>query len=277
MTKDDNQEEGPQSVDRIQAAMERYRSSPIPERSFVLTGSSGFPSVVEPRSDVVSETVEPFSCKGEKSRFLPYLLDQSISDTYKILRTQVLQRLQSRGWNVLGVTSSFPKEGKTQVAVNLAMSIANEKNHTVLLIDGNLRNPSVTKFLGIPDRKGLSEYLQGGGIPLESLLITPNYPGFLLMPGGESVHDPVDLFGTPKMGAFLEETKHRYHDRVILIDLPPVLDKADVLVVGPHLDAVIMVVEENRTDQQRLRESLLSLNGVVPVLGTVLNKAYKAV
>ena len=129
-------------------------------------------------------------------------------DAFKILRTQVMQRLREHDWNVLGVTSPGHGEGKTLTAVNLAVSLAMETAQTVLLVDANLRNPSVHNVFDLGDCPGLADYLLDNQ-PLEDLLVHPGIGRFVLLAGGRAVFNSSEILTSPKMLALVEELKHR--------------------------------------------------------------------
>ena len=193
-------------------------------------------------------------------------------DSFKILRTQVMQRLREHDWNVLGVTSPGHGEGKTLTAVNLAVSLAMETAQTVLLVDANLRNPSVHDFFGLDDCPGLADYLLDDQ-PLEDLLVHPGIGRFVLLAGGRAVFNSTEILTSPKMLALVEELKHRYPARIVIFDLPPLLHTADVLAFSPYIDALLLVVEEGKTTSDEVQRSLSLVRNSRPVLGTVLNKA----
>ncbi|HHO67387.1 MAG TPA: polysaccharide biosynthesis tyrosine autokinase [Gammaproteobacteria bacterium] len=196
----------------------------------------------------------------------------AFTDAYKILRTQVQQRLKENDWNVLAVTSPGTGEGKTLTALNLAASLAMEVDRTVLLIDANLRHPTLHEHLGLPEMPGLADYLLDD-TPLSELLIHPRgFDHLTLLPGGRPLPNSAEMLASPKMMHLVEETKSRYPGRIVIFDLPPVLQAADALAFSPYVDAALLVVEEGRTsrrDVERAVELLSSTN----VLGTVLNKA----
>lgn len=193
-------------------------------------------------------------------------------DAFKILRTQVVHRLRENGWNVLGVTSPGHGEGKTLTAVNLAVSLAMETTQTVLLVDANLRNPSVHEVFGLKDCPGLADYLLDN-TPVENLLVHPGIGRFVLLPGGRAISNSTEVLTSPKMLALVEEFKHRYPSRIIIFDLPPLLHTADVLAFSPYTDALLLVVEEGKTTAENVQRALLLVKDSRPVLGTVLNKA----
>ncbi|MDP1769364.1 MAG: CpsD/CapB family tyrosine-protein kinase [Nitrospirota bacterium] len=193
-------------------------------------------------------------------------------DAFKILRTQVMHRLRENAWNVLGVTSPGHNEGKTLTAVNLAVSLAMETAQTVLLVDANLRHPSVHEVFGLNDCPGLADYLLDNQ-PLEDLLVHPGIGRFVLLPGGRAVSNSTEILTSPKMLALVEELKHRYPSRIVIFDLPPLLHTADVLAFSPYTDALLLVVEEGKTTTEEVQRALSLVKKSRPVLGTVLNKA----
>lgn len=195
-------------------------------------------------------------------------------DSYKILRTQVMHRLREHGWNVLGITSPGKQEGKTLTAVNLAISLAMDTTQTVLLVDADLTNPSAHHAFGLEECGGLVDYLLDG-IPVEHLLIHPGIGRFVLMPGGRAIQHSAEALTSPKMASLVEEFKHRYPSRIVLFDLPPLLQTADVLAFSPYTDALLLVVEDGKTSREDIERALQLVKGSTPVLGTVLNKAGK--
>lgn len=193
------------------------------------------------------------------------------SDAYKILRTQVIHRLRENNWNVLGITSPGDGEGKTLTSINLAIALAAEPTQTVLLVDADLRAPRLHKEFGIESDEGLTEFLLDGR-SIEGMLIYPGLGRLIVLPGGRGTDHSADVLTSPRMSALGKELKHRYASRIVIFDLPPVLDRADVLAFTPQLDALLLVVEEGKTTEPELQQAMQILKGSVPILGTVLNK-----
>ena len=203
------------------------------------------------------------------------LIDQqnNISDAYRILRTQILHRMKEKGWNTLAVTSPKNGEGKTLTAINLAISLAREVDYTVLLVDANLREPSMHHQMGFFAEYGLSDYLQKD-IPLNEILVHPEgIPRFVMLPAGNAINNSSEMLSSPKMNRLVEELKHRYPSRIVIFDLPPLLSSSDALAFSPLIDSTLVVIEEGGTQKQDLRQAFEMLQGV-EVIGTVLNKAY---
>jgi len=193
-------------------------------------------------------------------------------DAYKMLRTQVVQQFRQKGWNVLGVSSTTPHEGKTLTAVNLSLALAMDLAHTVLLVDADMRRPGVHRAFGMESAPGLTEHLFDD-IPLERLLVHPGIGRFVFLPGGRTIRDSAEALASPRMGALVEELRHRYPARLIVFDLPPLLSRADVLGFVPHIDALLLVVEEGRTATTDVEKAMAIVKDSVPVLGGVLNKS----
>lgn len=224
-------------------------------------------------SYTTTRTVQVTNKVLRENRIVTGIGESAFTDAYKILRTQVLQRLRENDWNVLAVTSPGASEGKTLTAINLAASLAMEVDHTVLLVDANLRHPSIHEHLKIPQGKGLSDYLLDDE-PLENILIHPEEIDHLtILPGGESLVNSSEMLNSPKMSKLVQELKSRYASRIVIFDLPPILNAADALSFSPYVDAALLVLEEGKT-QQHEAERAVDLLSSTNVIGTVLNKVH---
>lgn len=199
------------------------------------------------------------------------LEDNRVIDTYKLLRTRLLHRMQQNNWKTLGISSSRENEGKTLTSINLAISIAMKINYTVILVDADLRRPSLHKCLGIEPEYGLSDYLESD-IPIEDIMIHPGVNRLVVIPGSESVSGTSELLASPKMVDLVKELKSRYPTRLVLFDLPPVLVGDDVAAFVPYLDAAMLVVEDGRSRSDELGLAIQLLEET-ELIGTVLNKS----
>lgn len=194
---------------------------------------------------------------------------------YKVLRTQVSQRMRANGWRTLAVTSPNAGEGKTLTAINLAISLAMESSQTVLLVDADLHRPSVHTCMGIEVEYGLREHLQDA-IPLEQVLVHPEIRRLVVLPGGTPLFNSSELLSSPMMLRLVQELKKRYPARVVIFDLPPVLTSDDVLAFAPYVDASLLVVEEGKTLRDEVaRAADLLQHANQNLIGTVLNKALE--
>lgn len=231
-------------------------------------------SVAESLGGIVytqTRTLQPPTHALHENRVITAQDPRRLTSPYKMLRTQVLQRMRENGWNALAITSPGEREGKTLTSINLGISLAMEVEQTVLLVDADLSHPSVVPYFGLPPQPGLSDYLLSG-TSLEDLLIYPGIGRFVLLPGGSPIPNSAEMLGSSKMAELVHEIKTRYPSRLVLFDLPPVLSAADVLAFSPYVDCVLLVVEEGRTgtdDVTRAAELLAGKN----LIGSVLNKS----
>jgi exopolysaccharide/PEP-CTERM locus tyrosine autokinase len=199
----------------------------------------------------------------------------AIADAYKILRTQLLQRLNDNSWNTLAITSPGAHEGKTLTAINLAINLAQEVTATVLLVDANLQQPGIHNHFGLNPEKGLSDYLTQD-TPLAELLIHPaGMDRLVLLPAGRPLANSSEMLNSPKMKHLVEELKERYQSRIILFDLPPLLASSDTLAFSPYVDAALLVIEEGKTSSPDLQQCVELLQ-TTNLIGTVLNKSRRS-
>ncbi len=192
------------------------------------------------------------------------------AEQYKRVRARILKSTSKNFLNTILITSSQMGEGKTVTAINLAVTMAKGIDHTVLLVDADLRNPSVHNFLGITPKKGLSDYLSGDA-SLSDVIIRTGLGKLVVLPAGECPDNPSELLSSEKMGTLITELKHRYKDRYVLLDTPPLLAVAETLSLARHVDGVVFVVQAAHTSP-KVAARAVSLIKDLPVLGVVLNK-----
>jgi protein-tyrosine kinase len=194
----------------------------------------------------------------------------SVSEQFKKLKARIVNQLPKGDFrNALMVTSSDVGEGKSFVATNLAVALANELDHTVLLVDIDLRKPSIHKYFGIEPEHGLSDYLDGR-VALNDVLVKTGIGKLVILPSGRVPDNSAELLSSDKMKALVHELKHRYKDRYVIFDSTPLLVTADPLMLGMHMDGVVFVIQEGRTSQQSALQSMSLMKGW-NVLGVVFN------
>jgi Mrp family chromosome partitioning ATPase len=196
------------------------------------------------------------------------------SAAYKVLRTRVLQRMRRNGWKTLAVTSTAPNEGKTLTAINLSINLAWHLTTSVVLVDMDLRSPSVHRYLGIDTRYGLMDYLNGD-VPLVRAGVRPGLERLGVIMNDRPVQNASELLTAPETFGLIEEVK-RGDDRIVIFDMPPVFAGDDVLAFAPLVDAVLIVLSQGTTKRNTLvplRELLQNVN----VIGTVLNRSSERV
>lgn len=207
----------------------------------------------------------------EKNRVIAGIHDDRRVETYRQLRTQVLQALEQGGWSNLAITSPHEDAGKSLTSVNLAISLSHEVNHTVLLVDLDLRKPDVHRTLGVDIKKGLVDVLRGEAT-IEDVLFNPGVPRLVVLPCNPLGQHSSELLTSPAMKKLLQEVVQRYDSRLVIFDLPPLLRNDDAILFTPFVDATLLVVEDNKNTPEEIEHSLHLLRNV-NLLGTILNKS----
>lgn len=220
-------------------------------------------------SDTRVVQIDPIVLK--RNRILLGTEQTTAASAYKILRTQVEQRLAAKGWNSIAVTSPGTGDGKTLTAINLSIALAREVHRTVLLVDLDLKNPSVHKRFEQNDSAGIVDYLIDD-IPLNEILLNPGIEHLVILPAGRSMIGSSELLSSPKMISLVEELKSRYPSRIIVFDLPPLLSSDDMLAFSPYVDTTLLVVDDGATTKDELVQAVEMLQDV-HLLGTVLNRS----
>jgi receptor protein-tyrosine kinase/non-specific protein-tyrosine kinase len=194
------------------------------------------------------------------------------AEEYRKLKTSLVKMTTGESFrNVLMVTSSVPSEGKSLTAVNLALSLAQELDHTVLLVDADLRRPSVHHYLNVEQGVGLAEVLKGEAGLADAIL--PTGIGKLsIIRSGRLIDNPSELFSSQRTRQLVSELRNRYQDRYIIFDTPPVLPFAEARSLAHLVDGVLFVVMERLASQANVKEAVDSLKGC-PMLGLVYNAA----
>lgn len=259
-------------MERIKQALEKARQERETQQGNATPGQATSAPVVEPHGQDLTQTVSLDEAVLREHRVVTSLPPGEFTDAYNLLRTRILQAFKEHNWNTLAITSPGASAGKTLTAINLAISIAREVDYTVLLVDANLRQPWMLEQLGIAHRKGLSDYLTGDEPVSELLFKIAGVDRLVIMPGGRPLSNSAEMLNSPKMIQLSEEMKSRYHSRIIIYDLPPVLTSSDTLAFAPYVDAALLVVEDGKTQKQEL-EQAVELLSVTNIIGTVLNKA----
>jgi capsular exopolysaccharide synthesis family protein len=197
--------------------------------------------------------------------------NDSISDQYKVLRTQVIQRMKTNGWNTLAITSPTEGCGKTLTSINLSISLSRDVNHSVLLVDMDLRRPNIHSYFYSNEQPGMSDYLVEDK-ELEEILFNPGLDRLVVLPGNKPIANSSEMLSSPKTVRLVNELKSRYPERIVIFDMPPILSCDDVMAFSPYIDAVMLVVSEGDTQKPELSRSIELLEKT-NIIGSVLNKS----
>jgi protein-tyrosine kinase len=211
----------------------------------------------------------------ERNRIMNPASADSAAAAYRLLRTQVLQRMDANGWRSLAIFSPGAEDGKTTTAINLAISLAGGRLHTVLLVDLDLKHPSLAGRLGLDPEFGIDDALSGHA-PLEDCLYHPQgFDRLVVLPARGALGNSSELLAGPRSRELIAELRGRYPERLILIDLPPVLSADDALAFAPLVECGLVVAAEGRTRRNDLVRAIELLHKI-PLVGTGLNRATDA-
>jgi len=189
----------------------------------------------------------------------------------KILANAASSRAGAPPANLVLVTSALPGEGKTFCAINLAISIALEKDRTVLLVDADVAKPSIPQALGLKADKGLMEVLLDRRVDLAEVLWKTDIGRLTLLPVGAANKHATELLASDAMRGLLHEMAKRYHDRIIIFDSPPLLAASEAGALASQMGQIIVVVEAGKTSETALKDALGRIE-LSNVAGLLLNK-----
>jgi len=204
-----------------------------------------------------------------------------IADEFRVIKRPLLSNAARKSPtgavspNLIMVTSTVAREGKTFTAVNLAMSIATEFDRTVLLVDADVANPSLLGVLALGESKGLMDVLTDASIRLSDVLLRTNVPKLTILPAGTAHRRATELLASEAMGQLITEMANRYTDRIVVFDAPPLLPTTEARVLATHMGQVIVVVEANQTTHSALTQALATVQSC-PLVMTILNKAARS-
>ncbi len=239
--------------------------------------TSGFNRAVANNADIVLNQTRSVQVSGRKLRAKRIYVDSNdrkcmvAISAFKHLRTHVLIALADLSTQSLMVTGTTKGVGKSVTAINLAISIARHTNRTAMLVDLDLRAPSLHRYFGFESEGSIVDVARGV-CAVKDILVSPGIPRLSILPGKGPHIDSSELLSWSPLQSVIREIKYRYPERVVIFDLPPVLGCDDVAAVSSVMDACLVVIEEGRTNRFELREGLKRI-GKVPVLGMILNKS----
>ena len=195
--------------------------------------------------------------------------DSADAETFKVLRGQILFPRDHKVPRSMLVTSTFPAEGKTYVAANLAATLALSIDEYVLAIDADLRRPRMHRMFGYGQVQGLHEYLTGGR-KVEDLILKSGIDKLSILPAGKIPRNPTELLSSNMMIKFLEEVKESFKDRFLIIDSPPSSVTSESKFLAQQVDGIIYVVKANKTPRKDIEKAIDNL-GRDKILGIVFN------
>jgi len=200
-----------------------------------------------------------------------------IAEEFRLIKRPLLMNAFGQGaapirnGNLIMVTSSLPGEGKSFCAINLAISIAMEMDRTVLLVDADVAKPRIPHYLGLHAERGLLDVLRDEQLGLADVLIKTDIDNLTILPAGRTYRQATELLASEAMNSLIRDIQHRYPDRIVIFDSPPLLATSEAGVLAAHMGQIVMVVEAEKTPQGALKEALSQIESC-EVIGMVLNK-----
>jgi len=271
----------------VEKAAERFEAAELgavparPAESVVATAARGAARAapgagVGARRETRRQITIDFERLREQGFALP--VDQSaLAEELRLIKRPLLSAAFAQGptaienSNLIMVTSANPKEGKTFIAINLALSMASEHDVHVLLIDADVANPSIPAVLGFDGDTGLIDAVSDTSIDLADVMIRTNIDNLIVLPAGRPRPGASELLASARMTRFVNDIAKRYADRIIIFDSPPVLARSEAMVLAQHVGQVVFVVEAERTSRTAVSEAL-GMIGNTKLGGVVLNK-----
>jgi len=225
-------------------------------------------------NDGQNQEIELNNVHLQSKRIISYDITDPRSRAFDMLRTQVLQSMDLKGWKTLAVTSPTPACGKTLTALNLAISIARQPDRSVLLVDLDFRKPQVAACLGLKCDEGVLSVLEGRTTLSDAII--PARVGnlrFMVLPTASTIRSS-ELISSRAMTAMLEDIKREYHSKTIILDLPPILSGDDVIAILPQMDCVLLVAAVGTTTVAQIKECNKHLQSA-EVVRIALNKVLE--
>lgn len=207
----------------------------------------------------------------ERNRIVSHAKNNLYSNVFDSLRTQVLHKMEENSWKTIAVVSPNPASGKTFVAINLAISIAQQPQKTAILLDLDLRRPKVANYLGLNVAQSMNDYLQGSA-KLEDLMISPGIARLVVVPTMRPVAKSSEILSSSKVINLIQELRDRYESRIVIFDAPPILNSDDAMVLLPQVDCFLLVVANGMSTKAEIEEAMHYLPQE-KLLGVVFNKA----
>lgn len=193
---------------------------------------------------------------------------------YRVLRTRVLQKMETEGWRTLAVVSPASGAGKTVTAINLAISIANKQGTRAALADFDFYRPSIARYLGLKEPPSIVDYFEGKK-RLEDVIVRPDLPDILLLANERVSRRGAEHLTSARVDEMMDRCLNEFGARIMVFDISPLLGCDDAIAFLPKVDCVLLIAASGETRVHDIKEARRLL-GKTPIIGTVLNKARMA-
>lgn len=263
-------------MEKIKKALEQAREQRYSYEKVVDNGNLRKANRSAVKKNGVVQAVPSFQPDAfvlEKNRIINNATKKEIVQPYKVLRTRLMHIMQEKEWSTVAVLSPTKDDGKTTVAINLALSIAKGLHHNAVLLDLDLITPSVHSYFNYFPEYGLDDYYEND-TPLNQILVSPGVENLAIAPTVRPLQGSSEYLASDKSAALIAAAKNQNPDAVILLDLPPVLVSDDAIAITPYIDAVLLVVREGHTNKKDIERSLELLSNS-NIAGVVLNDSVE--
>src|SRR6266550_120354 len=237
-----------------------------------------------PEADAVPATPELILDRGRLARYgvnLPSSGRSRTVEEFRLIKRNLMTQLSQGGSladqpssRLIMVTSARPGEGKTFIALNLALAFASERDVKALLVDVDTQHSTMQNILGIPGEQGIVDVL-AGTCELSDVLIQTNIANLMVLPSGRGGPHVPELFSSNQMAALMAEMTRRFADRYVIIDTPPCMASSDAAALAPLVGQIVFIVEAHHTQQIEIEASLGMLSSC-PRISLLLNKSDTA-
>jgi exopolysaccharide/PEP-CTERM locus tyrosine autokinase len=203
---------------------------------------------------------------------------ESINQQFRRIKRPVLsiafkeEMTGSENPNVIMVSSALPKSGKTFCSINLAMSIARERDVGAVIVDADVLKPNISRALGLEERPGLIDYLVDHTVTIDDILVATDLYGIIVVPAGGRHEEATELLASRRMQEFVHALAERYSSRAIIVDTPPLLLTNEANVLAENMGQIVLVVEAGISTQESVIEAAGLLNSEKPI-NAILNKS----
>lgn len=239
-------------------------------------------AVREPSGATVSTTkrveldLDALTAKGFQTPNAPRRV---VSDQYRVIKRPLIRNAVGKGAetinhaNLIMVTSALAGEGKSFTSLNLALSIAAELDHTVMLVDADVARPSLLRMLGLPPGPGLLDVLERSA-DVSDVLLRTNIDKLTILPSGQPHRQATELLASEAMRGLLDDMAQRYPDRIIIFDSPPLLLTTESRVLASRMGQIVVVVQAQKTPQHAVMQALDTIE-TCPVKLMLLNQVHE--
>ena len=213
---------------------------------------------------------------GKGGSLVPESADRNIYEQFRRIKRPLLQcafgNLAQAGTQIVMITSPLQGAGKTFVSSNLAYVLAQEKDRTVLIVDTDNANPSLTRQFGLLGRRGLYDVIHDPGLTLDDVMCPTDVPGLFVLPAGRQASDSLERLNSERCREVLAQGLAKHPDGIVILDAPPLLVTNEAPAVAALAGQYLLIVEAGVTSRSNVSKSLELLDEQKPI-GLVLNKA----